>query len=617
MERDLVLHAIRAVGNPKDADNYWRMIEDRILSKGMNCTSLDFLDECDRETLLVWVRKLVEKEVYFSFFHEYRENNNTVKSKSNIDRETFLEIKKIAGKYFLGILLPEIGSEHGCYGSDYEVPANTSDNMQDACSKMIRAANEILESGSIHGELPVSVIEATALLPYISGNNLSYPLIEAMCGNSEIMVPLLRGTASAMKSPRWATYIAHEWYGGIRAFDALKMHRLRMVYDYCYMSGSSLFYLESGTEELCAHDAAPASPRYTEGNYDVNHPVCKAYADVMYDFAKFIKEDARPAGGPKVKVAFVQGNLDGYSPWRAGSSLWNCFNNRDFGYSAPEFMWRIFDDIHVKRNWGDTHNYGEIDLSGAPAYGTYDIVNARAGYAAFSKYACLIFTGWNSMTEELYADLKKYVENGGRLFMTAAHLNTSTRRDGEMILINGGDVSDLFGCRLSAEEKLCINHGYKFVESIVPDLLYPADLYFDPLFSEGYVNYAKTELTTAAATGKLSQNFEEPDVAGMPAWLTENKLGKGYAILMTSIDYPSGSGFTAYKTVVREILTATHRNCDIKVYGGDRLRFSVYEGNKVYLLNTDFNCRTEATIDYGTEKKIFLLEPCQLLPVDP
>ena len=43
----------------------------------------------------------------------------------------------------------------------------------------------------------------------------------------------------------------------------------------------------------------------------------------------------------------------------------------------------------------------------------------------FAKYDYLIFVGWNSMTKEIYDNLKTYVKGGGRLFMTAAHLKTS------------------------------------------------------------------------------------------------------------------------------------------------------------------------------------------------
>ncbi|MBQ5777293.1 MAG: hypothetical protein IIV97_00600, partial [Oscillospiraceae bacterium] len=311
-----------------------------------------------------------------------------------------------------------------------------------------------------------------------------------------------------------------------------------------------------------------------------------------------------------------QGNYDGFSPWRAGSSLWNCFENRDFGYSSPEFMWRIFDDITTKRQWDDIHNFGDVDLSSAPAYGTYDIVPASNGYEAFKKYDYLIFTGWNSMTEELYDDLKKYVSGGGRLFMTAAHLNTSIKRNGEVKLINDGDVRDLFGCKLSAEDAFETNDGCKFFESTVPELLYPRDMLYDPIFSEGFVKYAKADLESAESVGVLSRRFFDKEPKELPVWLAENKLGKGYAILMTSLDYPSGAGYSAYRCVVRELLNASHRQAHIKVLAPDKVRFTVYEGDKVYLLNTDFNCKATVVIDYGDEKKEVTLKPCELKAVE-
>lgn len=209
-----------------------------------------------------------------------------------------------------------------------------------------------------------------------------------------------------------------------------------------------------------------------------------------------------------------------------------------------------------------------------------------------------------------------YTYEYGRLFMTAAHLNTTDKRDGTMNLIHNGDVSDLFGCVLDSENIVDTNSGYKFLSSIVPELLYPCDMFFDPLFSEGYVQYAGVKLNGAEGTGRLSDRLQEVDVDAMPVWLAENKLGDGYAILMTSLDYPSASGYSAYKAVVRKMLTASHRNAHIKVCGGDKLRFTVYEGDKVYLLNTDFDCQTHAIIDYGDEKRSILLQPHELKCVE-
>jgi len=102
----------------------------------------------------------------------------------------------------------------------------------------------------------------------------------------------------------------------------------------------------------------------------------------------------------------------------------------------------------------------------------------------------------------------------------------------------------------------------------------------------------------------------------MPISLVENKVGEGYAVLMTNLEYPYGAAVPMYTNLVREILVASHRTADIKVYGNDSLRFSVYDGGKVYLLNTDFDHKIDVTIDYGTHKKELTLEPCEFKAVE-
>ena len=623
MKRDFVAHGIAIGQYVFEPEKVKDQIKSLCIDKGMNYVYFFVRDtKVTKEEFLDWAKYMADNQVYFTYTFNYGRGarKGKIEKPAGYDMETALEIKKVAGKYFLGHVLLELGSEFGCAAQGYWPNSNDVEHITDAYNSLKETVDEYVQAGSLGGEIPVTVIEATGLLPYVS-EKVTYPTLEMLCGNPEIMVPMLRATAKATKAPFWATYVADEWYGGVRNLDPLKQHRLRMAYDYSYMSGTSVFTLESGDERLASHDtgaeygnAGTESPIDTPYGYD--HPAVKFHRDVIKEFADFIREDCRPVGGPKVKVAFVQGNLDGYSPWRSGSALWNCYNKKEFGYDTPEFVWRLFDEVTMKRNWTDVHNFGEVDLSGAPAYGTYDIVPATADYEVLCQYDYLIFTGWNTMTPEIYENLKKFVRGGGRLFMTAAHLNTSDKRDGEIKLINNGDVSDLFGCVLDAENPLCTCQGYKFIESIVPELMYPADMFFDPLFSEGYVNYAGVKLNGAVPTGKLSMRFSEKDVDAMPVWLTENKLGDGYAVLMTSLDYPSMCGYTAYKTVVREMVTASHRQASIKVYGGDKLRFTVYEGDKVYLLNTDFDCKTHAVIDYGTEKRSFLLEPRELKAVE-
>ena len=53
------------------------------------------------------------------------------------------------------------------------------------------------------------------------------------------------------------------------------------------------------------------------------------------------------------------------------------------------------------------------------------------------KIDYLIFTGWNTITDEAHKRLEKYVENGGRLFMSAAHLNTNLSGMENQLLYRG------------------------------------------------------------------------------------------------------------------------------------------------------------------------------------
>ena len=101
-----------------------------------------------------------------------------------------------------------------------------------------------------------------------------------------------------------------------------------------------------------------------------------------------------------------RGHLDGYSYRHTGGSLWRGHMQPEYGYGPAEFCWRIIDSVKYSRLWTDVHNFGDINLSGAPAYGTFDVIPATVGADAFSKYDYLIFVGWNTMTDEIYNNLK-------------------------------------------------------------------------------------------------------------------------------------------------------------------------------------------------------------------
>ena len=607
IKKDIVLNGFRipSDGTQMDVNKFYEIVDEK-RAEGMNFVGIwaaNFGVEISQETFIDWAKYLAEKEMYFFF------RGGGDRAHCGFTPETAAKMKEIAGDYFVAYTLAELGSAYACKGSGYAYHGERRKwkDLQDAKDSYINVVKNFHEENTMGGILATTVNESTAMISYDCEAGCTYPTMEFWPGD-EIGIPFTRGTASAYNCDKFGIYFAHEWYGGIR-YDVLKEKRLKMGYDFCYLAGGNAFMLESG-------DVSGGSHSNERFGYD--HPKTKHYRKVMADFAKFAREDFRPAGGPKVRVAFVRGNLDGYSFRHSGGSLWRAHTQPEYGYGPAEYSWRILENLQCKRRWGDVHNYGEIDLSGAPGYGQYDVIPANVGAEIFAKYDYLIFVGWNSMTQEIYDNLKTYVEGGGRLFMTAAHLNTSIKRDGKISLLNGGDVSDLFGCVLDTENLIRKDEGSKFKNSIVPELLYPA-LHFthgDPYFAEGYINYANVELKSGVAAARLSNTFSDKDENAMPISMVENKCGDGYAILMTNIEYPYGAAVPMYQALVREIFTASHRTAPIKVYGNDSLRFSVYEGDKVYLLNTDFDNRITATIDYGDSKKSFTLEPCELKAVE-
>ena len=111
----------------------------------------------------------------------------------------------------------------------------------------------------------------------------------------------------------------------------------------------------------------------------------------------------------------------------------------------------------------------------------------------------------------------------------------------------------------------------------------------------------------------LSDTFSAAAVPDCGIAIIENKLGDGLAILHTSLDYPgAGQTYECYRSVVRELLAASHRAADIKVFANDKVRFSVYESGDVYLLNTDFDIPLYAKIEKDGKVTEVTLAPSEM-----
>ena len=495
MERDIVLHGVHLGEHSFEADKMIEEINERAVRKGLNFVTIRIAcREIPRETYVRWAKYMAENRIYFIFL--YTVQFAPPERESMLDRETVDAIREAAGEYFLGDMLGETGSSGACKAAGYFVTSKTRGkdpakistdcaDMEEAHNKYFERISRFVEIDNKLGMPNVFSGEATALNKYNVEAGVTIPVLETMCGNPEQLISSTRGVARSVGSKMWGTYIAHEWYGGMRHSDTLKRKRLQLAYKYAYLAGSNIFCLESGDE--CIESYAQ--------NLDSNSDVCRDYRDILGYMAKYIRDDFRPKGGPEVKFAFVSGRHDAWGGW-GGTSIWNQFRREEWGHNEAEHSWRLLDDIGTKRNWSDIANFGTEDTSATPAFDQYDIVPIEADTSKLCRYDYLVFLGWNTMTDEDMDKLYEYVKRGGRLLMSAAHLNTNVKRDGKYAPISNEKIEKLFGSRFTGEVRRT-NDGVKFDPISLDDKrLYPgtADFVCDPIYSGGYTDWGVLSL---------------------------------------------------------------------------------------------------------------------------
>ena len=614
MERDVVYLGIKLGEHSFNPENMMDEIRVRAVEAGKKFVYFrpqGSLANISEDYILKWVKYLSDNEIYFFF-------GNTVQAppkerKCQLTEETVKKVKEIAGKYFLGDAVREPGTTYAAKAPGYfpsekngmkgdpGIQKTDAKDMADAHEYYVSVLKKFAATDREFGMPKVLTVEATALTKYALEAGLDIPVLEVMNGNPDDMLPTVRGAIRAYGKDFFATLIAHEWYGGFKHEDILKRKRLELAAKFIYMQGTNVIMLESGDEAVSSYDQ----------HHDESSPICEDYRRTFRDIGKFIEEDERPKGGPKTKVAFIFGWHDAWTGF-CQSSVWNQFNRDEWGHSDAEFSWRILGELGKKRKWADNQNYGAHDESTYPAYGSFDILPIEAPLDVMKNYDQLIFIGWNTMTDENMDKLTEYVRLGGRLLLSAAHLNYSAKRKGEYIPPASEKLDALCGVKFTGKT-IRTNRGLKFVDSVDPTLLYPAtkSLVCDPLYSAGYVNYLDIETTGANVLAVTSDSFRSAGESN--AAVVENRVGGGLVTLVLSEYYPGNPAlYPLYTDLVREAVTRSARECEIKVIAPDKLRYTVYDGNKMYLLNTDYDLPISAKIIYNGKETVLTLDSLEL-----
>ena len=339
-----------------DVDHILQELKENCVERGMNFVTLRTSKTkapIPKETFVSWAKYLAENKVYFIFLYTIAGAPDG--QKSQLTPEIVRAMKEVAGEYFMGDMLGELGTlfcgrQPGYYRADGgpAMPDQTMPDMQQAKEQYIRTVKELMEIEKEVGvaDIGVSVVEASVLSSYNLEAGTTMPLAELMPYDPEALVASVRGAARAYKTPLWGTYVAHEWYAGHYHEDALKRKRLELEYKYAYMNGTRVLCHESGDEQITAYGRC----------YERDSLVSTECREFINAFGEYVKKDKRPAGDPLVKVAFMQGNLDswtgkGRSGAVLGSNVWGQYEREEWAYNTPEWSWSILSEVGKKRAW--------------------------------------------------------------------------------------------------------------------------------------------------------------------------------------------------------------------------------------------------------------------------
>jgi hypothetical protein len=172
---------------------------------------------------------------------------------------------------------------------------------------------------------------------------------------------------------------------------------------------------------------------------------------ILRDFNRFTQLDER-IGKQLVPLAFVYGNLesmfwmdDDRIPETVDMGNWDRLHWGMPGTTEHRRIWKASEAWLPRVPLDDPRNESLTHMFTGTPYGPVDIVQPTVD---LSSYQAVAFLGWNTMTEEIYANLLSFAKGGGALFLCGCHLDTRIDLQASPSLIFGGKVAELIGAEI-------------------------------------------------------------------------------------------------------------------------------------------------------------------------
>lgn len=242
---------------------------------------------------------------------------------------------------------------------------------------------------------------------------------ELMYTTMEVTTAFLRGSAKSYGKQKVGAHHAMQWSSSPHNAPE-KYRRYRLALYVSYMHGLH----EINTEEGLWH---------IEEYYTYFHrfnSTCRSYLENQRDFVRYVKSHTR-RGNFYTPMAYIHGRYDGTLGFRhAVFGGANGFSECD----AEKSWFDLFKLFYPLSKPGESlyrHNCPKMPVgyhSGTPI-GNVDAICLDGTVCPLSDYAAVCFAGYHAAMEEDFERLYEYVNNGGIVIMSWAHLSVTTKRD--------------------------------------------------------------------------------------------------------------------------------------------------------------------------------------------
>ncbi len=552
-------------------------------------------DPNPRNDYMSWIKYCSDNNLYYSICPE------------NYNREKWIaEIAEIAYNDYKNSFFSIEQWERGFYSSIYKKSGNR--NLKQDSKDFIKFLQEKFSESNPHN-VPVNfwVMEPSLLQRYHMMAGASFPGIEGMVMHQTLNIAAARGTARAYNAPYWAVCNALDCqaYGGLDFYEQTRKylpdldrvrHNLWWISQYTYyLSGARVIETQSGVinSEVNWH-------------YDFEDEYQQKIAEINRDFYHFTKTH-KLTSQPETTIAFVQGRYDLFAGGSYDTEEWISpaeLSWRNIAVAMPGVSFRNFlnerDQMETRRSFSDA-TYGEVD-----------ILPVEAPLQIMQKYSLLIFLGWNTITLNDYQKLTDYVRNGGKVFMMMPHLSISECREDKLKIINEGDLTELFGCKIASNEKYYqlepdISHDLLWEAEFIrnssdPEVNFPVGEKFPVAEKDGFMRFRNWD--TEYYIGNLKVNSHE-EIIMRDAWnynplLVEHQLDKGYAYLLNICNYPKDKNmYHLIQNILKSLLESVPQS--VKLLKGKYINYYEYlqnynniEVKKIFVIRNDWRMESSA-----------------------